>query len=274
MATKKSKDAPDVTPAFVFRGTVRKIRSATMKEVPVGDRTAVVRVDQVLESPKTFARYEGQNITVELAGRGKVAAGDELIFHADSWMFGDSVALRSKAQERVTKTTAKVHAAFAAAAGDPVANKHATHLQQHVNDADLVVSGRVTGVTVPPEPAEHAMAAALSQQPVRPVSEHDPKWRQAVIQVDETHKGSHDSGQVTVLFPASTDVRWYRAPKFQAGQQGLFVLHKTTIKTDEHHALKALAAGTASPDVEVYTALHPEDVQPLTQQAAVKAMIG
>jgi hypothetical protein len=272
MATRKSKDAPDAAPAFVFRGTIRKMGSATMKEVPAGARTAVVRVGQVLESPETFARYEGQDITVELAGRGKVAAGDELIFHADSWMFGDSVALRATAQERVTKPHAQAHAALAAAGADPVASKKARQLEQHVNDADLVVSGQVTAVTVPPEPAAHALAAT-GQQPARPVSEHDPKWRQAVIQIDQTQKGSHDSGHVTVLFPASTDVRWYQAPKFQAGQQAVFLLHKTKIKTDEHHALKALAAGAASPEVEVYTALHPEDVHPLTQQAALKAMI-
>jgi hypothetical protein len=95
-----------------------------------------------------------------------------------------------------------------------------------------------------------------------------------VIQVEQTEKGAHDSSEVTVLFPASTDVLWYKAPKFQAGQHGTFVLHKTTIETAEHHALRGLAAaGDAGTKVEVYTALHPEDVQPPQEQAAIKAMI-
>ena len=91
--------------------------------------------------------------------------------------------------------------------------------------------------------------------------------------MDETQKGSHQSKQVNVLFPASTDVRWYKAPKFQAGQKGLFVLHKTKIKTEEHHELRALAPEGAPHEVEVYTALHPADFQPLKQKAVIKAMI-
>ena len=270
MATRKSKDAAEATPPFVFRGTVKMLGAATIKEVPVSERTAVVRVEQVLEAPKTFTHYEGQNITVELAGRAKIAVGDELIFHADSWMFSEGVAVRAVKQERVVKS----HAAMLSRGGDPVQNRHERKLEDHLNDADLVVTGKVAAVTIPPEAPPPVLAARAGRAvpPATPVSEHDPKWRQAVIQIDETHKGSHDSREVAVMFPASTDVRWYRAPKFQAGQKALFVLHKTKVKDEDHHELRALsaAAGTAA---EVYTALHPEDVQPLTQQAAIKAMI-
>jgi len=270
MATKKTRsDLPEATPPFVFRGAVKKIRSATMKEVPVSDRTAIVRVEQIIEAPKTFAHYEGQDITVELAGNRKVAAGDEFIFHANSWIFGDSVAVRSITQERVTMS----HSALLKRGGDPTEHKKTRQLQEHLDEADLVVSGRVAAVTVPPERAEHVGAMA-APPPAMPVSEHDPKWRQAVIRVDETHKGSLDSKEVTVLFPASTDVRWYKAPKFQAGQKGLFILHKTKIMTEEHHELRGLAAeGVGGAEVEVYTALHPEDVHPIKQQTSIKAMI-
>jgi hypothetical protein len=275
MATKKRSDAaePEPAPAFMFRGTVKKMRSATMKEVPVSDRTAVVRVEQVLEAPRSFAHYEGQDVTVELAGRKKVAVGDELIFQANSWMFGDSIAVRAVSVERVTKT----HALLLQRGGDPAVHRKSRHLEEHVNTADLVVSGQVSAVTMPPEVTMPALAAAGMAVPpptIMPVSEHDPKWRQAIIQVDETHKGSDDSRQVTVLFPASTDVLWYKAPKFQAGQKGTFILHKTKIETADHHALRGLAAAVgAGTEVEVYTALHPEDVRPLQQQASIKAMI-
>jgi hypothetical protein len=278
MATKKRttrSDAPDPDPAFVFRGTVKKIGSATMKEVPVSDRTAVVHVDQVIESPKSFVHYEGQNITVQLEGRKKVAAGDELIFHTHSWIFGESVAVRAVTLEKVTKA----HAALLQAVGDPTAQRASRLLAEHVNAADLVVSGKVMAVTVPPEVTGHALAeahamGAAAPPAVFPVSEHDPKWRQAIIQVDDTQKGNPDSSQVTVLFPASTDVLWYKAPKFQAGQKGTFILHKTKIETQDHHALRGLAAvAGGGTEVEVYTALHPEDVLPLQQQAAIKAMI-
>jgi hypothetical protein len=266
MAKKTNSDLPKVTPAFVFRGVVKKIRSATMKQVPVSDRTAIVRVEQVLEAPRAFAHYEGQDITVELAAKKAVKAGDEFIFHTNSWIFGDSVAVRSVTQERVTKS----HEAVLKRGGDATQHFKARQLQEHLDDADLIVSGTVTAVTLPPE-AEH-MRALDAPTSGGPVSEHDPKWRQAVVQIDGTQKGSHDSRQVTVLFPASTDVRWYKAPKFYAGQKGVFVLHKMKIKTEEHHELRGLAPEKGA-EVEVYTALHPDDVQPLKQQAVIKAMI-
>lgn len=269
MAPKARIDVPAAPPAFVFKGEVKKIRSATMKEVPVGNRTAVVHVEQVLEAPKSFAHYEGQDITVELAGKQKVAAGDELIFHANSWIFGDSVAVRSVSQERLTKT----HSALLKRGGDPTAHRRARQLQERVESADLIVSGTVAAVTVlPAETAAHAREAAVAP-PAMPVSEHDPKWRQAVVQVDQTHKGSLKSKEVTVLFPASTDVRWYKAPKFQAGQKGLFVLHKTKIGTKEHPELRRLAAKAGPSKGEVYTAMNPNDVHPLSQQGVIKSMI-
>jgi len=267
MATKARNDLPAAPSAFVFKGAVKKIRSATMKQVPISDRTAIVRVEQVLEAPKSFAHYEGQDITVELAGRKAVKAGDEFVFHANSWIFGDSVAVRSITQERVTKR----HETVLKRGGDPVEHRKTRQLQEQLDKADLVVSGMVTAVTVPPEPAEHLRAA--SAPPPMPVSEHDAKWRQAVIQVDESHQGSHDSKQVAVLFPASNDVRWYRAPKFHAGQKGVFILHKNRFKIDEHHELRGLAAGGAATEMEAYTALNPSDVQPLKEQPIIKAMI-
>ncbi|HYR87669.1 MAG TPA: hypothetical protein VE422_26535 [Terriglobia bacterium] len=266
MATKKRSDLPEATPAFVFRGTVKKVRAATMKEVPVSDRTAVVRVEQVIEAPQSFAHYEGQDITVGLAGKKKVKAGEELVFHADSWIFGDSIAVQAVVQEPVTKA----HSALLKRGGDPTEHRKARQLQEHLDDADLVVSGSVAAVTVPPAPATRARAMAAL--PPTPVSEHDAKWRQAVIDVDETYKGRHTSKQVTVLFPASMDVRWYKAPKFQAGQKGLFILHKTKLKTDDHHELRGLAKRVGA-EVEVFTALHPTDVHPLKQRSVIRAMI-
>lgn len=266
MATKARNDLSAAPPTFVFKGTVKKMRSATMKQVPVSDRTAIVRVEQVLEAPKSFAHYEGQNITVELVATKAVKAGDAFVFHANSWIFGDSVAVRSVTQERVTKKRETV----IKPGGDPTQHLKTRQLQEHLDDADLIVSGTVTAVTVPP-PAEQVRTLDAPRVG-GPVSEHDPKWRQAVVQVDETQKGSHDSREVTVLFPASTDVLWYKAPKFQAGQKAVFVLNKTKIKTEEHHELRGLAAEKGA-EVEVYTALHPDDVQPLRQQAAIKAMI-
>ena len=89
------------------------------------------------------------------------------------------------------------------------------------------------------------------------------------------HKGEHNSSTLVLRFPASTDVRWYKAPKFQPGHQGFFMLRK-------HDSAKAPAAKgrqkvakkkAAKAIVEHFTALHPADFQPYTQPGGVRHII-
>lgn len=68
-------------------------------------------------------------------------------------------------------------------------------------------------------------------------------------------------------FPSSMDVMWHRAPKFRPGQKGVFVLHSQEKEAPRAAAELALAAGAAAP-AEAYTALNPNDFQPIDQPAA------
>jgi hypothetical protein len=269
--TKQAESPPKAT--FVFKGAIRKVRAATMRNLPVDERTAVVHVEQVLDAPPSLARYAGRNITVQLAPRGKAAVGQELIFHTAGWIFGDSVAVRAVKQEPVTRAGA----ARLARALDPTRERADREMRERVAAADLVVSGKVVAVKLPGESEPSARAARQTAPAIsKPVSEHDPKWREAVVEVDEVHKGEHGTHRVSVLFPSSTDVRWYKAPKFTAGQQGFFVLHKTTMKEAEQVDTRARALATPPSDerdVEVYTALHPADVRPLTDEEHVRRAI-
>src|SRR5206468_3981696 len=155
----------------------------------------------------------------------------QLIFHTIPLMFGDSVSVRAVTQEPFTAA----QAAMAASAGDPVARKASRDLQDRFANADVVVSGRVKAVTLPAGGTERrngvATSAANSASAGRPVSEHDPKWRDAIVEVDAVHKGRLAQRTISVRFPESTDVRWYRAPKFRPGQQGFFMLQKGTIES-------------------------------------------
>ncbi len=250
-------------PTFVFKGTVKKIRSATMANVPVDDQTVVARVDHVVEGPAALAAWAGQDITVRLSRRQRVKVGEEMIFHTHSWIYGDSVAVRAIRQEPVRAS----HATLLGGGGDAVARRNHRVVQQHFDAADLVVSGRVSAVRLPAEPA--AAAAA----PRRPISEHDPKWREAVVEVDDVHKGRHAKKSVVVRFPASTDVRWYAAPKFRAGQKGFFVLHKEKTQPAKPARGAAAAAKPKAVGVDVYTALHPTDFQPFSAPGGVKALV-
>ena len=81
--------------------------------------------------------------------------------------------------------------------------------------ADVVVSGRVSEVRAhPPRPTRGKLQL--------PITEHEPQWREAVVQVTAVHKGRRVPRSIRVRFSASTDVAWARAPKLHAGQHFFF----------------------------------------------------
>jgi hypothetical protein len=192
---------------------------------------------------------------VELSERRKAGVGDRMIFHSISWLFGESVAVRSLYEEveagpTVTRQTG----------ADTQRKQRETH--KHFNDADLVVSGKVVEVRLPksvPSSKKRGTTAPATTQ----VSEHDPKWREAVIEVADVHKGSSAKRRVVVRFPASTDVAWRRAPKFTAGQEGYFMLHEST------HATPA----TKKASDATFTVSDPNDYHPFTEASAIESII-
>jgi hypothetical protein len=286
MPASRSKTAQAQGPTFVFKGRIKKLKSATMKDLPVDARTLVVTVNQIIEAPQALANYTGQDITVQLSTRQQVRVGQEFIFHTTSWIFGESIAVRSLTVEPVTRS----RAAGLSAAVDPVERRAQRQKRVHFDAADLVVSGKVVAVRLPAGTTQESRAprsrakslAASIQTRRRPVSEHDPKWREAVVEVDEVHKGSHRKKQVVVRFPASKDVMWYGAPKFHPGQQGFFMLRKPKtekpkVKTRQQPGRRAVAErAVAEPEVETgetYMALDPTDFQPYSEPGGVKTII-
>jgi hypothetical protein len=255
-------------PTFVFKGTIKKLKSATMKEVPVNERTAIVTVDQIIEAPQDLGGYSGQDITVQLSGRQKISAGQQMIFHTTSWMYGNSVAVKSLSQEPVTTK----HATILSASGDSVARRAKREQREHFDVADLVVSGKVVAVRLPGDSAPGRKRASAGSP--EPITEHDPKWREAVIQVDQVYKGAHKKKQVVIRFPASSDVMWHGAPKFHAGQSGYFMLHKA--KAEESVAKgakkqKQKVRGTGA--AESYQAVDAQDFQPYSEPGGIKTIL-
>ena len=74
------------------------------------------------------------------------------------------------------------------------------------------ITGTVTAV--------HAMGAV---DPRAPVSEHDPAWAFATIEIPASHPGQ-PATEVHVLFATSFDVAWAASPKLRVGQRGRFTL--------------------------------------------------
>jgi hypothetical protein len=268
---------------FIFRGTIQKLASSNLDAAPANAGTLVVRIEEIITSPPVLTQFGGRDITVQFEDRPKVKTGQSAIFYTNGWLFGETIAVRALAAEPVENQ----RAVASRVTGDPVQSLKLQNLQERLSSADVVVAGKVSAVRLPADEVAKVsgkVAASAGRRSARgaesvrkrgPVSEHDPKWREAVIEVAKAEKGSPRSKEVVVRFPSSNDVRWYKAPKFVPGQEGVFILHKTQPPSTARSAARVRGAVTAAEaeTTEAFTALDPVDFQPLEHKPEIQILI-
>jgi hypothetical protein len=97
-------------------------------------------------------------------------------------------------------------------------------------------------------------------------SEHSASWREAVLQVQSVLKGPRlKRNKIVLRFPQSRDVAWVSAPKFEPGQQGIFILQKEDVS--------GAPANSAAGKADVYTCLRPGDFVPLSEEPRVRSLL-
>src|SRR5258705_9181012 len=254
---------------FVFRGTVKELKAATMPSVPITNQTAIVHVDQVLKAPKMFSNYEGKDITVQLSKGRKGKEGKQAIFYTNGWLFGDSIAVQSSGQTDLGESAAPRNAY-----ADRLIKTEKDHdLKEHLADADIVVSGRVVSVGVPEESVVRGVkASAASGVETSRVSEHSAKWDEAIVDVHSVEKGRHLQKRIAVRFPRSNDVAWAHAPKLGAGQEGVFILHKAAPEPVLKTPKGRVRPGKKGP-LQTYVALHAQDFLPTHRAEDIRDLI-
>src|SRR3979411_1920389 len=195
---------------FGFRGTVRRENAATMASVPPEAGTAVVLVDEVVKAPQALSGIAGREIPVLRAAGSSMKAGQSAVFFTSSWLYGESLAVVEVGRLDLAAQVDEVRALV-----DEVESGRADErFLDRLSVAELVVAGPVRE-TRPRQPARPG-----------PVSEHDPEWWEAVLDVDSVEKGQPPAGALTVLFSPSTDEFWIDSPKLVPGLQGVFVLQR------------------------------------------------
>jgi hypothetical protein len=260
-----SSSSPDPQEArFVFKGTVQKLKAATMREITANDRTVVVRVDEVIQAPESLSHYAGQNITVLLAGKKRFKKGQQAVFYTNGVVYGDSIVVQSVDEHAVDKMPAAI---TMAATSDPVKNLRTKDIQARLATADAVVSGRVTSIRMPSDIVASTAIGFTSSNVTSPISEHDPDWRIGEIQIDQVHQGSHKGKTAEIRFPSSQDVMWHDAPKLRPGQEGFFILHRS-------QKVAAAAAAAPTEDAGEYVAFHAADFQPFDETGGIRSLIG
>lgn len=230
--------------SFVFHGTVLRANASNISAVPGSDNTAVVRVDRVVHNPGSLDDFTGRAITVQLTD-SQMREGQEVVFVTEVVLYGETLLVQE--QGRIQATTRdsaavdlQVQSALMAAAD--------RELQTRINDAELVVVGRVGQVRPPSD-----------QRLQGPGTEHDPDWREAVIAVESVEKGT-PGDPLIVLFANSRDVVWDLAPKFEEGQEGIWILRR---------------GGVEGLGIDEYlTALDPLDYQTRDQLSRIRSLVG
>jgi hypothetical protein len=199
-----------------FIGTVQRLGAATVADVPVDDRTAVVRVNQLLHAPPALEGLAGMEITVQLAEGGEaLAPGAQAAFFTDPIAFDKGVAVREVARRPVEAVQGAVREATMAPGSNTSVfgvQLEQQRLRAHAEQADAVVKATVVG---------------LEKVGSMPVREHAPDYWRATMSVSHVERGDVQGDQIQVLYINSLDVQHRLAPKPKASQEGIWLLHAT-----------------------------------------------
>lgn len=245
--------------SIIFAGTVSQLAATSFAGVPKSAQTIVVRVDSVLKKPAAVSLKKGDNVTVELKDPSSFQQGIQATFYTEGWIFGSGVAVKELGHEFRSSSGETPKPAVADEKAYQQAQEQISdqELQDRLNKADFVVIGRVTDVHRwnPPKSA------------TTHVTEHDPDWHEAVVEVQSVLKGGQVKGKkVIVRFPARNDVAWVHSPKFEKNQQGIFCLNRdqaTGVPTEK----------MGGRQITVYTCLGHGDSLPLSDAPRVRGLL-
>ena len=234
------RDQPIGLHEFVFSAIVVEIGASTMPEVPIADTTIVVKVKELFQAPQVLHLLAGKTITVLTAVTDHLEVGQELVFAGRGALYGQSLLVVE--QKRVVGPVDSGGLSRRVRGEVEAARDRA--LLERVARASVIVAGTVsTSEVLPRDP--------------RTEGEHAPQWAEATIDVGSVAKGTPATRRVAVVYPRSTDIRWYRSPKLEVGQEGVWLLSDEPI------------AGLGR---TVLTALSPLDFHPLSAFDHIEAL--
>lgn len=238
--------APPKNSDYIFSGSLVSLRGSTLPTVVGEDAGSIVKVHDVIYSAGYFDPQKGKEITVilsdELKKKARSAEGGEKTvqtYYARTWLFGSSLAViandvvpgdgTQQMKEGITNYAAQ---------------KLSDTLRQRVKTAELVVQGKIDAIRDTPASKRD--------------SEHDPIWKMGTLRVTSVLKGSKSVTTIDIVFAGSDDVQWRLAPKFEEGQEGIFLLRREDKNAN-------------APEGFVIT--HPLDFQPIVRKKEISRMI-
>ena len=180
--------------------------AATMDEVPIDGGTFVVGVVETLASIEAIGDLAGFEITLQYGPAG-LELGETYLVHAQSWLYGDGIAL-------LATRVAPYSDVDTQAVVESLEEAPRVAVLSRAAEAELVASGKVVSIK------------EVGKSENEPVTEHDPQWREAVVEIESVERSASRAKpeQVTVRFAASDDAEWVDAPKVSVGDRRVFML--------------------------------------------------
>ncbi|HKW31509.1 MAG TPA: hypothetical protein VJN92_00785 [Candidatus Acidoferrum sp.] len=246
--------------SIIFSGTVSQLAATSFADVPKSAQTIVVRVDSVEKKPAAVSLKKGDSVTVEVKDASAFQEGTHATFYTDGWIFGAGVAVKELGHELGTATEPVNVASTGKPSGQGKDEISDQELVDRMKASDFVVVGRVTNVR------KWNVPKPKSGAPSR-VTEHDPDWHEAVVQVESVLKGGKVKGNtVIVRFPNRNDVAWVSSPKFAKNQRGIFCLNR-----DQSTGAPPTTMGGQK--VNAYTCLGHGDALPISEESRVRSLL-
>ena len=233
--------------AFVLQCTVNKINASNVVTVKPDETTAIVRVDEVFKAPAVLGNLKGKLITAKFI-KGSVRAGQQLIVKARPWQYSSTIAV-----VEVERLTSKVQKdLFQQQVLDAHLSSLDEQLETRISSAKIIVSGKVLDVE------------KVKSREIYKLEDEEEDWYEATILVGSLEKGKLGKRpEVRVRFPGNKSEKWYIAPKFHVGQEGIWLLHEGSTRSK-----------AKSRTAESYlTALDPLDFQLLNQLSRIRTLI-
>jgi len=248
--------------ALIFTGKVVKLGS-NVSGIKPSDNPITVEVEHVEsgndEALKEFGSLIGKQVTVivnpSFKAAPKLQPGVSAVFFVNPLLYGKNMAVRAEAV--VDTQTVKDLAKLVGVAVEEIRKKP---LKDALKIADKVVTGVV--VEVRPLPDEKLRELQKLANGRYLYSEHSPRWREAVINVQAVWKGTAVEKKVIVVFPSTDDRMWAEAPKCTVGQTGTWLLHVGAQLAEDRAKILLTPEKIKGESITAYTSLHPQDFQP------------
>ncbi len=199
---------------LVFIGTITKIGSANLAVIEPDNRTALVKVERVVNAPSAFQGITNTTVTIKLPDGTKNKMGDTKLFYTKKWMYGENLALEVVVAETIDKDYRQIIHEFRNAKSNMERKEKLSRLQ----GADLVVEGRVIKM----EDSE------LNKQ--FPISFRSPLWISVSIQITATLKSKYEGKVVIALINKGGETEEATPLEINIGKTGVWLLRKQKVE--------------------------------------------